>query len=90
MEELDALNARLGDGFQVACDTLAAHVSVDKVEPRLGIEDAVRMQEHLLVCFAEGTMQQGAVRHGLELLCLPRYCDKGKDKCKNKFTVHSP
>jgi hypothetical protein len=41
------------------------------MEPCLGVEDTVGMQECLLVGFAEGTVQQRAVRNGRIWVSLP-------------------
>ena len=45
VKELNALYARLSDSLQVACDTFPTYVPIYKVEPCLGIEDAVRVLE---------------------------------------------
>ena len=56
VEELHTLDTRSGDGLEVAGDALATNAAIEEVEPRLGIVDASRMQESILVTLRKRTL----------------------------------
>ena len=56
MKELNTLNPRCRDGLKVASDALATDAAVEEMEPSLGIENAVRLEENLTVALRKRTM----------------------------------
>ena len=49
VEKLHTLNARCSYGFEVTSDAFPTDAAIEKVEPSLRVEDAVRMEEGCLV-----------------------------------------